>query len=459
VSTYIPEYFPDHDRIAQYNESKIENVLAAVASRYIGAYPPQPPVYRVHSRSGFPRLRDCRYDMNLAERLPDLTTGQFVYVWGKLWSDQETEAPFSVSCYSPVKVYINGRKVFSSNLNDDVFPDRRTYFRAKLDKGWNHLVLEYVATGTGCGGIFGTGSVKGAPMHFLTPTMQLNGCEGWIYSEPQHTTWSDWLEDEVTEEEMTARCAWFPSQQWSPQERALGNFSRIFGSMPGAKVFAWCKLEVKNIQRGDIRLQGSYYGMTAISIYVNGKLVAVHQKSNGRLDIQLQLGYGQHDLIVESVCCEDDWGFDFDGLSSASKTSLVKPYDVEGMIDPWLYLGPFSVERAPKAIELSTMDTLFGESDEVTFWRVDQPDSWVRPYLENAMFGRWNYPLGVTLYGLLRTGGELNAPHYAEYAKDHIEQCTVLHEYALWDLERYGAPGINHQLTMTDSLDDCGLGQ
>lgn len=53
MSTYITEYFPDPDCIAKYNGGKIENVLAAVASRFIGAYPPQPPVYRVHSQSGF----------------------------------------------------------------------------------------------------------------------------------------------------------------------------------------------------------------------------------------------------------------------------------------------------------------------------------------------------------------------------------------------------------------------
>lgn len=39
MSTYIPEYFPDPDCIAKYNGGKIENVLAAVASRFIGAYP------------------------------------------------------------------------------------------------------------------------------------------------------------------------------------------------------------------------------------------------------------------------------------------------------------------------------------------------------------------------------------------------------------------------------------
>lgn len=74
----------------------------------------------------------------------------------------------------------------------------------------------------------------------------------------------------------------------------------------------------------------------------------------------------------------------------------------------------------------------------------------------NSLYGRWNYPLGVTLYGLLRTGVALSAPHYTEYATGHIEQCSKWHDYAEWDRKQYGAPGLNHQLSLIDSLDDCG---
>ncbi|WJH34379.1 hypothetical protein N6H14_31805 [Paenibacillus sp. CC-CFT747] len=81
-----------------------------------------------------------------------MADGQFVYAWSRVWSDQEAEVPFSLSCFSPAKVYVNRSLVYESNLNDDVFPDRNAYFRTKLSRGWNHLVLEFVRTGTGCGG-------------------------------------------------------------------------------------------------------------------------------------------------------------------------------------------------------------------------------------------------------------------------------------------------------------------
>lgn len=71
-------------------------------------------------------------------------------------------------------------------------------------------------------------------------------------------------------------------------------------------------------------------------------------------------------------------------------------------------------------------------------------------------FGRWDYPLGVTMYGLLRTAKELNRPDIRQYALSHISSCTEMYEYSLWDREEYGFPGINHQLVLLRMLDNCG---
>ncbi|MED4959167.1 glycoside hydrolase family 88 protein, partial [Paenibacillus macerans] len=504
--------------------------LYAVAGRFVGANPPRPPVYRVYSRRGFKRLADCRYDMDLARRWPDLTPGQFVYVWGMLWCEQEGETPFSVSCYSPVKVYVNGALAFQSNLNDDVFPDRKAFFRAKTGKGRNDIVLEFTAAGTGCGGVFGTGSVKGAPLHFLNPTPEGRGCEGWVYSGPQAKRW-DRLPGAVEGERwggsrgsgkrenaenaenagnaenaknhencqnlvgMNQGCIygeWHPQDRWSPQELEAGCFARLFGSeaKPGDKVFAWCKLETRRFPAADVRIAGHYEG--AATVYIDGRPVFRGTEERGRFGIVLRgVDYGTHDLVVESVWGGGSWGFGIDevreleegetgnvfgegAIATAQSTEyrraseatpafarrnrvrLIGPYPVEGMTETWLYAGPFSGENAPQAAAVTVMDTLLGRGEEATFWRIDRPDCWIRPFTESPLYGRWNYPLGVTLYGLLKTGRVLKSPHFTQYAAEHIEECSKLHEYALWDRDRYGAPGINHQLAMIDSLDDCG---
>ncbi|MFX3635734.1 MAG: glycoside hydrolase family 105 protein [Candidatus Pristimantibacillus sp.] len=441
-------YYEEQESIT----GSVESVLATVANRFIGSHPKRGPVYRTYNRNGFKGGEDCRYEMDLHIRWPELVTGQFVYVWGELWSEQETESPFSLSCYCPTKVFINGNQQFASNLNDDVFPDRKAYFRSKLRKGWNDIVLEFAATGTGCGGRFGTGSVKGAPMHFLAPGRE--GQEGWIYSEPQNQAWTILAnEDGSTAEQEQYR--WLPEMEWTVEEQAQGRFNRMFGSHPEKLAYAWSKLNNDSPFAKNIVLSGHYRG--ACTIYMNESPIYESEGDAGKFELSLQLPFGSHDLVVKSRCTSDVWDFNLDVIKpTAGEIKLVKPYPVEGLKDHWLYMGPISNSHAPETSKITRLDALFGNGTEQTFWRVDQPDVWVRPYLENAMYGKWNYPLGVTLYGILQTGLELSDPHYMNYAADHIEQCTSLDEYAHWDCEQYGAPGLNHQLTLIDSLDDCG---
>ena len=80
----------------------------------------------------------------------------------------------------------------------------------------------------------------------------------------------------------------------------------------------------------------------------------------------------------------------------------------------------------------------------------------IRPFLENEHFGRWNYPLGVTLYGFLKAEKAFGCARAGMYARSHIRRCTEMYHYSLWDKQRYVVPYINHQITDIDMLDDCG---
>lgn len=446
-------YIHEMDSIARPGGASTEKVLETIANRYIGANPQEQPVFRVHDGASFRRLADCRYDMNLGECWPGIQDGQYVYAWGTLWCAQEGELPFAVSCYGPVKVFVNGNRQFASNLNDDVFPERRAVFRARVAKGWNHLVLEFTATGTGCGAVFGTGSVKGAPMHFLSPGPDRTGREGWIYSAPQDKPWT--VESGQLEVEGTGGLEWFPRQEWADEERAAGSFSRILGGEAGQTAFAWTGMRCTRKHGNRIDLTGSASGKFAL--FVNGReCYRSPVDQQGSFRIPLDVSFGCHHFVVRSVCPGGIWDFRLDEPEEGSGVRLVKPYPVEGLPDTWLYLGPFAPEHAPAVEAVARLDTLFGPDGGKRFWKADLPGASIRPYLETVLYGKWNYPLGVTLYGILKTGEELEKPHFLDYAADHIEQCTAFYEYAMWDTEQYGAPGINHQLALIDSLDDCG---
>ncbi|MBB3126857.1 rhamnogalacturonyl hydrolase YesR [Paenibacillus rhizosphaerae] len=465
-------YVDERNAIGQGGWTTEAQVLATIANRYIGENPPQAPVYRTMNAEGFRRMPDYRYDMNADAKLPNLQEGEFVYAWAKLWADDEDSQPLRISCYSHTRLFINGQLAFESNHRDDVLPDTRSDIRGQLRKGWNSFVLEFEKTATGCGAVFGTGSIKGAPIHFLAPSSERVGQEGWIYTGPVRNRLVPGNVKEVSAQAMDPHIvrlfagrnieafsetetgfAWLPRREWTNDERRAGAFTRILGSGNGLTGMAWAKLDcTRPSYDGTVRLSGNSEG--TIRIFADGRLVCEANQDTGRFTAAFPLSIGVHNIIVQSAGRGNVWGFEFDPLEEGSGVRWIKPHPVEGMEGCWLFAGPF--QNPPLAEESASVERLLGTGPEATFWRTDQPNMRVRPYTESRLFGRWNYPLGVTLYGLLETGKELGRSDYIDYAAEHIGQCTSIDELVLWDAERHGAPGANHQLALIDSLDDCG---
>lgn len=126
------------------------------------------------------------------------------------------------------------------------------------------------------------------------------------------------------------------------------------------------------------------------------------------------------------------------------------PVHIHGRSTPYLVLGPCSINDHPQ--DLFQMGILH----DGCAWRTDLLNVAVRPYVEVPLFGRWTYPLGVTLYGLLSAGRFLGEESYVNYVMNHMQQVTQIQEYAAWDTEKWGFAGVNQQLCWLDALDDCG---
>ena len=89
--------------------------------------------------------------------------------------------------------------------------------------------------------------------------------------------------------------------------------------------------------------------------------------------------------------------------------------------------------------------------------RLNEEDMWIRPYHGKGSFGHWNYPLGVVMYGLMRTAELLKDKKIEDYTKAHIQRTLDTFDYAMWDKKVHGgATSLHNLLTSIDSLDDCG---
>jgi rhamnogalacturonyl hydrolase YesR len=127
---------------------------------------------------------------------------------------------------------------------------------------------------------------------------------------------------------------------------------------------------------------------------------------------------------------------------------------------PWMYAGPFEKTSGDALLEFDR-EGLIGQGDEQTWWRLDIPGGWIRLYNENPLYGHWNYPLGVTLYGLIETARYFDKTektnNIADYVRNHVAKSLRTLDYALFDKAHFGgATAVHHLLTSIDSLDDCG---
>lgn len=449
-------YFHERESIASRAHDSIEDVLSTIAQRYIGDNPKQSFLFRAFNEEGFRRLSDYRYEMNLNERLPDAPSGSYAFIWGKLWSQNPNEIKLnmSLSCYSPVTIYVNGEQFFKSDLHQELFPERRWPLAVPVKYGWNDIVLQFVKTDVGFGGVFGTGSFKNFPLHFINPSSDRDDQEGWLYSEfftnPEQELPCLGMKEKDT------GLAWYPRQSWTKDELEQGVFGRIYGLEKGQTAYAWSTFQVKQPEGKPVRIKGRHDG--ALTLYVDGEEIYASGAS-GEVDLKLPRVFGVHQLIVKGTNTEEGtkrWGFELKDFGKNSGVSWNSPYPIAGSQDSWLYLGPFDASAEPQLNSIQEVNRLHGGESAGVYYRVDLPKTTIRPYLESTHYGKWNYPLGVTLLGLMQTGLELGEESYVRYAVEHISLSTSFDKYGLWDRETYGAAGINNQLSAIDSLDDCG---
>ncbi|CAG7654986.1 glycoside hydrolase family 105 protein [Paenibacillus allorhizosphaerae] len=447
----MSRYFhPVESMASQTGGTEIPHVLAVMAQRYIGENPPHGPVYRVTRTSPIRKLDNHMYQFPVGSMFPEMNEGERVYAWAKLWIDEPQDFIFLMRSFGPVRLYHNGEKRFGSAPEEESEGAAPLKLKLALVQGWNHFIIELGKNASGgCGAEFGTSNRKNKPYHFLAPSSEREGEEGWIYTTPLTHSLNPFPEADLSEKGTGAE--WFPSRKEPGVE--AGRLDQLYGNRPGpgSTAYAWTAVANTSASAKRVTIEGTAYG--PLSFLMEGKEVySVPQRRD--FSFQWDAAPGCSDLLVQCAAGEQGWGFQIRRVSPGAE--LTAPRRIHGYGGHWLYLGPFPVGAHVGAWPYLALDSVAEGSGGSVFWTTDRPDANVRPFLENELFGRWNYPLGVTLFGLLETSRLLQRSDLADYVARHAEFATSTYAYSLWDRERYGAAGLNNQLSHIDSLDDCG---
>ena len=437
-------YFDDSQSINAYEGTDPQAIISSLAYRYMGQNLKHGLYYRAYTNNGIVRTTDYRYLVDFNKIFPDSKDKECVWAFTKFYSAGKSSFGWDINCFGPMVVYVNGEVAYKSDIFKERYSETSTRVFMDVEEGWNDIRIQFKKTKAGFGGQFGTWIGKW-DMYTLMPTKERDGQEGFVFTE---LVPDDYVpEFEIGMSEMDFDKKLYPVINWSDDEMKKGQLTRMFGTPNGQYAVGYTKVFADDINNTTHKFTLDTKGETVV--YIDKK--EVFKTNGGKETFDVTLPLGTYDIYVKCICDGSDWGYTLE----CDTVEFENAARVKGTDDVWMYIGTFVNDFEFPFDTASDMLHIVGEP--ATYWRLDAPDTFVRPYNENTLFGRWNYPLGVTMYGLLHTAIAIGSEDIKNYIKDHVQLCIDTLEYALWDKEQYGgATSIHNLLTSIDSLDDCG---
>lgn len=437
-------YFDDSQSINAYEGTDPQAIISSLAYRYMGQNLKHGLYYRAYTNNGIVRTTDYRYLVDFNKIFPESKDKECVWAFTKFYSAGKSSFGWDINCFGPMVVYVNGEVAYKSDIFKERYSETSTRVFMDVEEGWNDIRIQFKKTKAGFGGQFGTWIGKW-DMYTLMPTKERDGQEGFVFTELVPDDYVPEFEIGMSEKDFDKKL--YPIINWSDDEMKKGQLTRMFGTPNGQYAVGYTKVFADDINNTTHKFTLDTKGETVV--YIDKK--EVFKTNGGKETFDAQLPLGTYDVYVKCICGGNDWGYTLE----CDTVEFESAARVKGTDDVWMYIGTFVNDFEFPFDTASDMLHIVGEP--ATYWRLDAPDTFVRPYNENTLFGRWNYPLGVTMYGLLHTAIAIGSEDIKNYIKDHVQLCIDTLEYALWDKEQYGgATSIHNLLTSIDSLDDCG---
>jgi rhamnogalacturonyl hydrolase YesR len=436
-------YFDDSRSINAYEGTDPKAIVSSLANRYMGQNLKHGLYYRAYTNNGIVRTTDYRYLVDFNKIFPNSKDKDCVWAFAKTYSVGDASFGFDINCFGPMVMYVNDEVVYKSDIFKERYSETATRIFFNVKPGWNDIRIQFKKTKAGFGAQFGTWIGKW-DFYTLMPTAERDGQEGFVFTELVPDTYEPNFEIGMSEKDVDVKL--YPQLNWSDEELQKGQLTRMYGTPEGKYAIGWTKAFFNEMGTKSYSFDIDAKGKTVV--YIDKK--EVFKTDGGSANFSVELPFGEHDIFVKSIC-GGDWGYKLTSADVEFKSAA----RVKGTQDVWMYIGPFDASFEFPFERACDMIHVVGEPK--TFWRLDAPDTFVRPYNENTLYGKWNYPLGVTMYGLLHTALLIESEDIKNYIKSHVQLCCDTLEYALWDKEQYGgATSIHNLLTSIDSLDDCG---
>ncbi len=269
---------------------------------------------------------------------------------------------------------------------------------------------------------------------------------------------------EDTYEDGESKRCWMPRfTQWNEEDV---DFTRIFKATDGC-AYALTHYDTKRAPQAVMEIE--YH--SPVKVFVEGECV-FSAKQPGKTTVKLSKKADEafQTILIKSVLQASCWAFSARVRSAQGDKANVHPILTQrnGRGFDWALLGVFGegdyllgdarILDVPYGPELGVQFTAPYPvcKDKAAFWQLNEPNTYIRPYMDAYFFGQWFYAIQVGMIGLYAAGKALGKDVYCRYFMDSISIMAEYFDYALWDAKRFKNPTLIPRACDLQALDPCG---
>jgi len=393
---------------------KVSDVVGKILNRHIKENLPKDFLMVMQLENNFDIEESSRTVIDFDKLYPNAQIGDMAYATCYVEAESESDTIFFCDFSSDTVLFLNGEEIGKTIDCDEALGDVRKIY-ATLQKGKNTLLLKCTKTALGFGAKIGKVSHRGEPFYFKTDTGKIKGALGWSYSGIYKS-----------DAENIA---------WCNPEGLENDFKSVFHGKSGfAYAAAFLKCE------NDMNIEFNLKTDSKCRIFINGDNIA---PLGDEFTVFCKKGINY--ILAEVVCYGDS------EFALTPKTGVyINPFTPDCEYNVF-YTGPLK-ERDENLAKGFVRTYLPGDSD---YWRLCNGVS-LRLSEGNSLFGKWSYPLGVSIRGMLAWAKKTNNDEVKDYLYSYIKALCDAYKYAKWDAEKYTVSLVLRQQSIIELLDDFG---
>ena len=411
----------------------IDDVIKKISYRYILNNSPCEFYAMPSVKNIFMQYADGMFDIDFDKLYPDAEFESYAYAMTYIYSDKDMEMTIGTELTSGASIWLNGECIAKTTVDDENTKKSKRVL-IKVNKGKNPVFIKAQKTELGFGLKFGEACIAWKPMYLYMPFKEYEGYLGLAYSE-------------VFEKDVYREPKDFPDiNAQMPQcfHKEMKEDKTVFNK--DGYVYAVSSLKADKACKATLNFDISD---TAV-IYVNSLKAG---EGNGSFAVNADLAEGRNSIVVQ-ISRKEDKAFDFavsaeiDGIKAEFVPDTYLLSSTE-----WLFLGVLD-EKNDTIKEYKDITSPLDIKDE--YWRAGISENYIRKLRDKDIYGKWTYPIGVVLYGLLSSAAWLDDEQISDYVIGHLKKITDNQAYADFDMKLNGLPSINRQISCLGMLDYCG---